>query len=136
VPAFARQLGLEFGDTFDPAKDRFEVHSLRSSMRVTGDGRYIPQVVVVLTQSKSIDAVSPAAGHLPTFRGGSTLVVDLTSEQAVKYRIVKNIESSSRQRSTTAFVQAAMADPLRALLVAPSGNEPFLALHSLADEGL
>ncbi|HUE86530.1 MAG TPA: S8 family serine peptidase [Vicinamibacterales bacterium] len=136
VPAFARQLGLEFGDGFDPAEDRFEVHSLRSSMRVTKDGRYIPQVVVVLTQARNISGVSAAGGHLPMFRGGSTLVVDLTTADAIKYRIIKNIDSSSRLRSTTAFVQSAMADPLRALLVAPAGNEHFLALHSLADEGV
>jgi hypothetical protein len=136
VPAFARQLGLQFGDDFDPSDDRFEVHSLRSSMRVTRDGRYIPQVVVVLTQAKPIDVAGSTGGRLPSFRGGSTLVVDLTTADAVKYRIVKNIESGTRERSTTAFVQSAMADPLRALLVAPAGNEHFLALHSLADEGV
>jgi hypothetical protein len=79
VPAFARQLGLEFGDDFDPAEDKFEVHSLRSSMRVTTDGRYVPQVVVVLTQAKKIAEVASAGGRLPKFRGGSTLVVDLTT---------------------------------------------------------
>ena len=136
VPVFARQLGLEFGDDFDDAEDSFEVHSLRSSMRVTTDGRYIPQAVVVLTQSKKIPDVVSAGGRLPKFRGGSTLVVDLTTADAVKYRIIKNIESGSRQKSTAAFVQSAMADPLRALLVAPAGNEHFLALHSLADEGV
>ncbi len=47
VPEFAVQLGL------DPA-DRFEVHELRRAMRVSSDGRYIPQVVVALTQSKTI----------------------------------------------------------------------------------
>ena len=44
VPQFAEQLGL------DPA-DRFEVHELRRAMRISPDGRYIPQVVVALTQS-------------------------------------------------------------------------------------
>jgi hypothetical protein len=105
-------------------------------MRVTTDGRFIPQVVVVLTQAKKIPGVTSAGGRLPKFRGGSTLVVDLTTADAVKYRIIKNIESSTRQRSTTAFVQSAMADPLRALLVAPAGNEHFFALHSLTDEGV
>lgn len=136
VPAFARQLGLEFGQDFDSSVDSFEVHSLRSSMRVTPDGRYIPQVVVVLTQARKIPGMTPAGGRLPKFRGGATLVVDLTAAEAVKYRIIKNIESSTRQRSTTAFVQSAIADPLRALLVAPAGNEHFVALHLLADEGV
>jgi hypothetical protein len=136
VPAFARQLGLEFGDNFDARQDKFEVHSLRSSMRATTDGRSIPLVVVVLTQSKDIDTATSGDGRMPKFRGGSTLVVDLTTADAVKYRIIKNIESGTRQQRTAAFVQSAMADPLRALLVAPSGSEPFLALHSLADEGV
>ena len=135
MPEFAEQLGLNFGGDFDPADDRFEVHSLRSSIRVTTDGRYIPQVVVVLTQAKQIDAGATGGGRLPQFRGGSTLVVDLTTDEAIRYRITKNIEST-RQRTTTAFVQSAMADPLRALLVAPAGDEHFLALHSLADDGV
>jgi hypothetical protein len=64
------------------------------------------------------------------------VVVDLTVANDIKYRIVKNINNPGRQESTNAFVQSAMADPLRALLVAPQGNEHFLALHTLADEGV
>jgi len=124
VPEFAEQLGL------DPA-DRFEVHELRRAMRVSTDGRYIPQVVVALTQSTEMrQAGTPR--HL--FRGGSTLVVDLSVPE-VKYRIVKNIKSTERQDRTAAFVRAAAADPLRALFFAPERKEPFAALHALADEG-
>jgi hypothetical protein len=136
APAFAEQLGLNFGADFDPAEDRFEVHSLRSSIQITRAGRSVPQVVVVITQAKGIEATTAAAGRLPRFRGGSTLVVDLTSAQPIKYRITKSITSTTREESTTAFVRAAMADPLRALLVAPEGDEHFLALHSLGDDGL
>jgi Subtilase family len=130
VPDFARQLGLDFGETFDPAEDKFEVHSLRASMRATPDGGFVPQAVVVLTQSKTIDG---GGAGLPKFRGGSTIVVDLIVGDDIKYRIVKNIGNAARQQSTTAFVRSAMADPLRALLIAPAGNESFMALHSLAD---
>ena len=63
VPEFAEQLGL------DPA-DRFEVHELRRAMRVSSDGRYIPQVVVSLTQSTEVRQEGTPR-HL--FRGGSTL---------------------------------------------------------------
>ncbi len=138
VPGFAKQLGLEFGGDFDPDEDKFEVHSLRASMRVTADGRHIPQVVVVLTQSKPIGTAAAGGASLPRFRGGATLLVDLTAPgaSAVKYRIIKNIENSARLQSTTAFVESAMADPLRALLVAPAGHEHFLALHSMAEEGV
>jgi hypothetical protein len=137
VPAFAKQLGLNFGDEFT-AVDKFEVHSLRASMRTRADGRHIPQVVVVLTQSKEIEAAGPLGEGLPKFRGGATLVVDLTAEgpDAVKYKIVKNVDSASRQQRIAAFVQSALTDPLRALLIAPSGDESFQALHLLAEDGM
>jgi hypothetical protein len=100
-------------------------------MRVAQDGRHIPQLVVALTQSK----VASSVGTAPfVFRGGSTLIVDL-SVPAVKYRIVKNISSSDRSERTAAFMRAAAADPLRALLLMP-GNEPFAALHSFGDSSL
>lgn len=128
VPEFAVELGL------DP-KRRFEVHELRRAMRVGPDGRHMPQVVVSLTQSRKIrqNRQKGMPGHL--FRGGSTLVVDL-SVPAIKYRIVKNINSKSRQARTAAFVREAAADPLRALFFAPDRNEPFAALHALVDEGM
>ena len=87
------------------------------------------------------DAVD--AGQRPTrttarprfiFRGGSTLVVDLSMPE-VKYRIVKNIGSEERQERTAAFIREAAADPLRALFFAPDRREPFAALHALADDG-
>jgi hypothetical protein len=54
----------------------------------------------------------------------------------LKYRIVKNIGSEMRQRSTAAFIREAAADPLRALFFSSSRREPFAALHSLSDDGL
>jgi hypothetical protein len=125
VPEFATELGL------DPAQ-KFEVHELRRAMRVGPDGRHVPQIVVALTQSKVINKQSGTPRHL--FRGGSTLVVDLSIPE-VKYRIVKNINSDNRQERTATFVREAAADPLRALFFAPDRREPFAALHSLADEG-
>lgn len=126
VPEFASGLGLE-------AKRGFEVHELRPAMRTSPEGRHVPQVIVALTQSKLLD---PKKGDVPgnRFRGGSTLVVDLSVPE-VKYRIVKNIGSASREARTAAFAKAAADDPLRALLFAPSQGEPFAVLHLLSDEG-
>jgi subtilisin family serine protease len=124
VPEFARGLGLMAGRTF-------EVHELRRAMRVGPDGRNIPQLVVALTQSQVVRQKGTPS-HV--FRGGSTLVVDL-SHPAVKYRIVKNINSGERQRRTAAFIREAAADPLRALFFSPTRREPFAALHALADDG-
>jgi hypothetical protein len=68
------------------------------------------------------------------FRGGSTLVVDL-SKPAIAYKITKRIDSATRQQRTAAFLRGTLADPLRALLLMPNRDEPFAALHSLADLG-
>ena len=101
-------------------------------MRMSPDGRNVTQLVVALTQSRVIVAPD-APRHL--FRGGSTLVVDLSIPE-VKYRIIKNIGSRQRQERTAAFARDAEADPLRALFLAPDRHgEPFAALHSLADDG-
>jgi len=124
VPVFATELGL------DPGLD-FEVHALRRAMRVSPDGKYIPQLVVALTQARAAGG-NGTPGHL--FRGGATLVVDLSVPE-VKYRIVKNIKSGDRQERTAAFVREAAADPLRALFFSADRPEPFAALHALADEG-
>lgn len=128
VPAFAEQLGLD-------SSKRFEVHELRRALRVDPEGRDVPQIIVALTQS---DVVRDADAPRHVFRGGSTLVVDLSRHDlnAVKYRIVKNIASTQRRERTARFFREAAADPLRALFFAPDRHgEPFAALHALADDG-
>jgi hypothetical protein len=95
------------------------------------DGQHIPQVVVALTQSRSIQIENNPQPQ--TFRGGSTLIVDL-SKPAVQYAIVKRIDSETRAERTAAFLTEANNDPLQALLIAPNRKEPFAALHLLADE--
>jgi hypothetical protein len=127
VPEFAAELGL------DPTQ-AFEVHELRRAMRVGPDGRYIPQLVVALTQSINVKEVKQTGTPRHLFRGGSTLVVDLSVPE-VKYRIIKDVRSTDRQQRTAAFVREVAADPLRGLFFAPDRKEPFAALHALADEG-
>jgi Subtilase family len=117
-PEFATELGL------DP-KLSFEVHELRRALRTGPDGNTIPQIIAALTQSKTIDLNGP---H--TFFGGSTIIVDL-SEPAIKYRIMKRVNSANREARTSAFLRDMKQDPLRALLVTPDQREPFALLHSL-----
>jgi hypothetical protein len=130
APDFATELGL-----VEPTRESFEVHELRPAMRATPDGRYVPQVVVALTQTAAVPADAATGAPAHTFRGGSTLIVDL-EEPAVKYRIIKHLASASRRARTAAFLRDAARDPLRALFVAPGGHEPFAALHALADDGV
>ncbi len=123
-PDFAVQMGL------DPART-FEVHELRRAMRVSPDGRHVPQVVVGVTQSETVgpDRVTgaPAFG----FHGGATLIVDLTVPE-VKYCVYKKVNSATRRARTALFVTETHADPLRRLFFAPDRAEPFAALHALA----
>ena len=123
APKFAGELGLKVSG------GNFEVHALRPSLRIGPDGQHIPQILLSLTQTRTIKV----DGEPHIFRGGSTLVIDL-SKPEVKYRIGKRIDSESREDRTVAFLREVGQDPLRALLLAPSHKEPFAALHALADE--
>jgi hypothetical protein len=125
VPQFATELGLDL-----MSQRSFEVHELRRAMRVSRDGRHMPQLIVALTQSKRVQNATPPY----VLRGGATLVIDL-DVPTVRYRIVKRINSPTRAARTEAFVKAAAADPLRGLLFSPDADEPFAALHAFADEG-
>jgi len=116
VPAFARELGL------DPTRP-VTVEQVHHAMRFGIDGRPLPQIIATVTQSIPLPG---ARGRV--FRGGSTVIVDLL-ELAVKYRIIKNVDSEDRQARVRAFVTS--SDSLRALLVAPHQREPFALLHSL-----
>ncbi|WP_051185145.1 S8 family serine peptidase [Desulfatiglans anilini] len=129
APDFALELGL------DPALKRFEVHELRRALRIDSMGKPVPQVIVALTQSKTIKENRKNGTPEYRFRGGSTLIVDLSVPE-VKYRIVKHIQSDTRQTRTLDFVREAAADPLRALFLMADRGEPFAALHALADDGV
>jgi len=126
VPAFAEELGLD-------ASRSFEVHELRRAGRATPDGNQVTQLIVALTQSEEVVKDNEDTPTF-TFRGGSTLVIDLTVPE-VKYRIVKNMDSESRRARTEAFVREVAADPVRSLFLAPNRREPFAALHAIADTG-
>jgi hypothetical protein len=125
TPDFAGSLGLDPNLTF-------EIYQLRRCIRIGPDGQHRPQIITALTQSRPLTLVGSAQPQI--FRGGSTLVVDL-SKPAIEYQITKRIDSETRQQRTVAFLQDAVADPLRALLLTPNRDEPFAALHSLADIG-
>ena len=118
-----------------PSLKSFEVHELRRALRISPDGKPIPQVIVVLTQSKMIKDDRKSGMPSYVFRGGSTLIIDLSVPE-VKYRIIKNISSDTRQARTANFIREAAADPLRSLFLRAECGEPFAALHALADDGI
>jgi hypothetical protein len=126
APGFAQVLGI------DP-EERFEVHELRPAMRIAPSGRPAPQVVVALTQSRRIAEDSERGTPAHTFRGGATLVVDLTTPR-IAYAVFKRLASESRRERTAAFLAEVAADPLRALLLSSDRREPFAVLHVLSDQ--
>lgn len=128
TPDFAKDLGLD-------STKVVEVHELHCAMHFSPNGRHVPQVVVELTQAIPVKANKKAGTPSYTFRGGSTLIIDLTVPE-VKYRIVKHINSPTRQARTAEFVREAAADPLRALFFSPDRKEPFAALHALSGDGI
>ncbi len=105
------------------------MHELRRAARVRADGRAVPQVIVALTQARNVQ-VPGASPH--AFRGGSTLVVDLAGPE-IQYAIYKRVDNQDRAAQMAAFIVDAASDPLRALLIAADGAEPFAALHALSD---
>lgn len=129
TPKFAAELGINPKDD-DPTNFSFEVHELRRSLKAGAGGQQMPQLVLALTQSREIEVDDER--HV--FRGGSTLVVDLTKPE-VRYRIVKNIKSDKRTERTKEFLRSVKADPLLSLMFAPKRPEPFAALHALAEDG-
>lgn len=128
APGFASSLGLEV--------DGFEVHALRRAMRVRLDGRAAPQVFVSLTHGERVPARPKEELPAYTFWGGSTLVVDLTEPDVPKYQIVKRRTSGQRRSAAAGFVRRVASDPLRRLFFSTDRDEPFAALHGLAEEGL
>jgi hypothetical protein len=76
----------------------------------------------------------PGSKEPAQFRGGSTVVVDL-SKPEVQYVIYKNVDSETRRDRTATFIQNNLRDPLRTLLIAPNQKEPFAALHAVPNLG-
>ncbi len=124
APAFRETLGLEEGS--------FEVHALRRALRLRPDGTATPQVIVSLTQSRTIPADTEKGTPKHKFRGGSTIVVDLTDGDLPKYVVVKDVLHRRRREATASFAREISADPVRRLFF--GANEPFAALHELAEE--
>ena len=120
VPAFAEQLGV------DPAV-KFEVHELHAAMRFERTGRAVPQLIARLTQQ--VPLIGTIGG---TFHGGSTLVIDLAALE------VKVLHSQAGEQRHAPEAHAGVprrrhGGPLRRLLLAAEGGEPFGLLHALGE---
>lgn len=74
-------------------KPKLEVHKVRPVYRVGREGKIIEQILITLTQTLRI-----SKGELrdSTFRGGCTLILNMSGEYEVQYIICKNINSKFR----------------------------------------
>jgi hypothetical protein len=108
----------------DPAL-KFEVHSIRPSLRVDWDEQPSLQWVIELTQR-----IEQEEGFF--FRGGCTLVVDAGSGK-VRYSIKKPLDDTRKERQRRYLLEQAN-ESLTATYFGPliaEGREPFAMLHRL-----
>jgi subtilisin family serine protease len=102
-----------------------EVHSVRPARRIGPNRRSRSDLFIEITQTWRSDA--PAA---KTFRGGSTLIIDLDRGQA-SYLVRKRVDHVGRFAAQTAFQLGASLNTLRANFFDDQQThlEPFAALH-------
>lgn len=101
-----------------------EVHAIRPARRVGPDGQLLSQLVVEITQS-----YYPTGASLDVYRGGATLIIDLTKQEVV-YLVRKRAEQPVRIAEQQAFRRARAAQAAGAYpgLVLDQA-EPFKLLH-------
>lgn len=72
---------------------KLEVHKVRPVYRIGREGKLVEQVLVTLTQTFQIDNGSLQGAK---FRGGATLILNMSRDYDVEYIIYKNITSEFR----------------------------------------
>jgi hypothetical protein len=120
------KLGAERGPT------NFDVFSVRPARRITPDGAYHPEIVVVVTQRRPIlyDLKDPQKGFF-WFRGGATLILDpRPGDPRIRYSIVKNSDSVKRQEIQRNMASNAHMSSLQALYFSRATFEPFAIMHA------
>ena len=148
-PSLYAELGLKIGVPLYHAdgtikeerpapQSTFEVLSVRPSRRVTPDGSYQSEIVVVIDQRRAIpiDGEDVKKGFF-WFRGGATLIIDpRDEEESIRYLVIKSSESESRRVAQMQMATGNLLTPLRSLYfggrTAADGTvaEPFASLHS------
>lgn len=76
-----------------PSAPKLEVHKVRPVYRVGREGKIIEQILITLTQTLYLHA--PELDN-PVFRGGCTLILNMSGNYDVEYIIYKNVRSEHR----------------------------------------
>jgi hypothetical protein len=102
-----------------------EVHSVRPARRIGPNRRSRAELVIEITQTWR-----SAAQDRKTFRGGSTLVIDL-DDQTASYLVRKRVDHAGRFAEQSAFQMNANLNTMRANFFddQESNVETFAALH-------
>ena len=100
--------GAEAGKTEPP---KLEVHKVRPVYRVGREGKILEQILITLTQTLHFRS-GPLEGA--KFRGGCTLILNMSGDYDVEYIIYKNIQSAHRFKNQMDY-QTGKSDGITAL---------------------
>jgi len=116
----------------------FDVFSVRPARRIAPDGSFRTELIAVIHQRhpQPLDGKDIKNGWF-WFRGGATLIIDpRPGRESIRYSILKNSSSASRQERQREFTRKRGVASLRAVYfggdtVADAlGEEPFALMHS------
>lgn len=115
----------------DPATT-FDVASVRPARRQAPDGSFRTEVVATVSQRQPMwyDANDRSKGFF-WFRGGATVIIDpRKGHERVRYSIVKNSGSATRQQRQRELAGSHGMSAMRALYFAGQSAEPFAMMHA------
>ena len=143
-PALMKQFGLQAGlPRYNPdgsaavsrnkgAATTFEVHGVWPTRRVAVDGSFRTEVVAVVHQRQPLwyDEDDHSRGFF-WFRGGATIIIDpRPGHEEVRYSIVKNSASPTRQDRQRKLGGEMGLSPLSSLYFGGEHQEPFAIMHN------
>lgn len=110
----------------------FDVFSVRPARRIGPHGTFRTDVIAVVTQrqAKPFDGVDVANGFY-WFRGGATIIIEQRQgQQRIRYIVLKNSSSTSRDQRQQQTARDNIGSPLRSLYFGRTKDEPFAILHA------
>jgi hypothetical protein len=110
----------------------FDVFSVRPARRIGPNGTFRTDVIAVVTQrqAKPFDGVDVANGFY-WFRGGATIIIEQRQgQQRIRYIVLKNSSSTSRDQRQQQTARDNIGSPLRSLYFGRTKDEPFAILHA------
>jgi hypothetical protein len=114
------------------AATTFDVASVRPARRMAPDGSFRTEVVANISQRQPIwyDVTDKSKGFF-WFRGGATIIIDpRKGQERVRYSIIKNSGSATRQERQRQLAGSNAMSPMRALYFEGQDVEPFAMMHA------